>query len=1147
MRTFTAEQRAAIADRSGSSLLAANAGSGKTAVMVERFVEAVLDDGVAVAAILALTFTEKAAGELRERIRRRFAELGEHEHARTAEGAAIGTIHGFCAGVLRAHPFAAGLDPRFTVLDEAAAQRLHEAAYARAVEDWARAGGDPALDLLAAARDDVRTLVFSAYAELRSRGERVPRLPVPQERPAPDPATVRAALRDAADCLAAGSGKNVEAGQDALEAGAALLDALAGRVPYPTELDDAKLGSAAKLLKDPACDAYRAAWEAYRQACADHHARPALALADRLLARFGEEAARLKAARAAVDFEDLQLLVRDLLADEAMRARWAERYALIMVDEFQDTNRLQMAILGRLERDTQPSPSGAAGTGNLFVVGDAFQSIYGFRHADVEIFRERARSSRVRRLTANFRSRGELLEVINQAYQPIFGEDFAPLVAGRDAAPQPAAGRLFDPDDLDGAGGSGSPPVELLVTDTGLDWEAVEGVGLEIPGEKAWRRAEARLVAQRLHEEVARGRRPGEIAVLVRAASSLRLLEHALEEQGLPTYVVGGRGYWSQEQVRDGLAYLQVLANPLDETALFAVLASPFAGVGAAELVALARAGREAGSAWAALRAGAIEDERVRGLVALLVAERTRAERLPAEVLLERAIAATGYDVAVLARPGGERRLANLRKLMRLAREYERAEGRDLRAFVGFAQAQDLSQAREGEAALESEGLDAVRLMTIHRAKGLEFPVVCVADLGRLGPGGGPPLLLGREDRVGLRLRTLGAPSPVPALDYAALNRERLEREDAEERRLLYVAMTRAEETLILSGGYDLGRRPEPRPGGAPIAWILRALEGVVEPRRNDPVALPAAPAAPPRPAGTALPAPAMLSAAAPPPPAVAGAAAPTRLSFSSLGDYGRCPYRWYLRRVLGLSNVKPPPLEHVPEAPEPQGLDPLTRGSLVHALLEDLDFAQPASPTREAVDAAAATEDVELTDAEAQDVTRLVDAFARSPLCGRLATAPVVRREASFAFALDRSPRSLLVNGIVDVLAAEPDGGVLVVDYKTNPLDRAGPEEITAAEYAAQRLVYALAALRDGAPAVEVAHCFLERPDQPAIARYTAADASGLSEELVELSRGLLTGDFTPTPTPHYELCGSCPGRRALCSHPEELTLRPYVDLYAA
>ncbi len=1137
-RPFTPEQRAAIADRSGSRLLAANAGSGKTAVMVERFVEAVVDDGLAVGAILALTFTEKAAGELRERIRRRFGELGHHEQARAAEGAAVGTIHGFCAGVLRSHPFAAGLDPRFTVLDEPAARRLHDAAWDRAVEAWADAEGMPALDLLAGMRDDLRTVVMTAYDELRSRGERAPRLPLPAERPAPERARLRAACGAAAGCLdtqsAGAPGMRVQAGRDALAACVEALGVPQDRVPLPTDLDRAELRSGAKLLAEAPCEAYRAAFSAYRQACADSHARTALVLADRLLERFAAEAARAKAVRAAVDFEDLQLLVRDLFAaDDALRRRWAERFALIMVDEFQDTNRLQLDVLEQLER------------GNLFAVGDEFQSIYGFRHADVTIFRDRARSlgdAGVRRLRANFRSRGELLDVLNGAFSPIFDGRFEPLAAGR--AVGGFEGRLFDPDHVDAV--PGQIPVELLVTDS-TAWDDVQGLGLELPGEKPWRRAEARLIAERLHEEVERGRRPGEIAVLVRAAASLRLIEQALEERGLSTYVVGGRGYWSQEQVRDGLAYLQTLANPLDEAALYAVLASPFAGTGADGLVLTARAGREQGGAWAALRGDTAwmddlpldQREGLQRLVAFVRVERDRAERLPAEVLLERAIAATGYDVAVLARPGGERRLANMRKLMRLAREFERSEGRDLRAFLAYATTQDLAGAREGEAALESDGLDAVRLMTIHRAKGLEFEVVCVADLGRQGPGGAAPLLLGADGRIGLRLRALGAPQSVPALDYDALAAERAAREDEEERRLYYVAMTRARETLILSGGVDLAKVPEPRPGAAPITWVLRALEGVVEVRVNAPGRLgPRSPAAAPRPAGTALPAPATLLGA----PPAAAPAVPARLSFSSLGEYGRCGYRWYLRRVLGLPEVKPPPTAPAEPGPPPRapGLDPLLRGTLVHVLLEDLDFARPSAPAPETVAAVAAANDAELTEAEAADVTRLVEAFAASPLCARLAAARVVRREAPFAFGLEAGTGGPLVHGVVDVLGSEPDGGVLIVDYKTNPLDALDPEELTTRDYDGQRLVYALAALRNGAPRVEVAHCYLERPDAPATAVYRPPDAAGLSERLVMLAGGLLAGRFSVTDTPHRELCGSCPGRRALCSHPETLTLRP-------
>jgi ATP-dependent exoDNAse (exonuclease V) beta subunit len=350
--------------------------------------------------------------------------------------------------------------------------------------------------------------------------------------------------------------------------------------------------------------------------------------------------------------------------------------------------------------------------------------------------------------------------------------------------------------------------------------------------------------------------------------------------------------------------------------------------------------------------------------------------------------------------------------------------------------------------------------------------------------------------------------------------------------------MTRAQETLILSGAIDLGKPPRPRPGAAPLTWILPALDGVVEPRVNDPEQLsrPAVPVAP-APAGTALPVPATLAPARPP---AAPAAIPTRLSFSSLGDYGRCGYRWYLSRVLGLPRVKPPPLSELPAdaPPAPAGLDLMTRGSLVHALLEDLDFDAPRAPDAETVAALAATSDLELTPAEVADVQRLVASFAGSPLCARLAAARVVRREAPFAFGLEPGTRGLLVNGVVDVMATEDDG-VLIVDYKTNPLEGTDPETLTAADYAAQRLVYALAALRDGAARVEVAHCYLERPAEPATATYGPADTARLTEELVGLAGGLLEGDFSVTATPHRELCGTCPGRRALCSYTPEQTLR--------
>jgi ATP-dependent exoDNAse (exonuclease V) beta subunit len=984
--SFTLEQREAISDRSGSRILAANAGSGKTAVMVERFVEAVLEDDVGVGSILALTFTEKAAGELRERIRRRFTELGRADLSREADGAWVGTIHGFCARVLRTSPLAAGLDPRFEVLGELAAQRVAGAAFERALDAFVAERGPAGLDLAAAYGPALRDIVVRAYAELRSRGQTRPRLRVPPPAPLPTPRALQAAHAQASAHLAAAPapGIRVQEGIAALEAGGVLL---AGhqdgtpRVPFPAEFDGGTLGSSAAVLKEGPCEDYRTAFDDYRQACADHHARAALVLIGELLGRFDDEYRDAKAARAGVDFEDLELRVRDLLAeDPALRARWADRFALIMVDEFQDTNRLQLEVLEALERD------------NGFVVGDEFQSIYGFRHADVRIFRERRAAcgeAGTRRLGTNFRSEEELLDVLNGAFAPAFGEAFTPLAAGRPSPPGMAAGddgdalRLFDPD-------RGAPPVELLITDSAGwddDPELEAAVGLTALADKAWRRAEARFVAQRLREEVDAGRREGEMVVLVRATASLPVLEQALEEEGLPTYVVGGRGYWSQEQVRDGLAYLRALANPLDEEALLGALASPFAAVGADGLVLAARAGREpgAGGLWAALQAAfavappvvgeplappawvtalpGADRERLSSFARLLAAERVHAARLPAEVLLERAVAATGYDLAILARPDGERRLANLRKLMRLAREYERSEGRDLRGLLGFAATQELAAAREGEAPLEGEGLNAIRLMTIHRAKGLEFDVVCVADLGR-GPGGAPdPLIVGRDGSVGLRLATPGGGATVPALGHQRLALEQAEAEAEEERRLLYVAMTRARERLILSGGIDVSKWPEPKVGRPPLTWIARAMlsetpSAVLSPAEPDrvvthdwdgrPARVRARLLTPARaatvlssphrrtsPAATALPAdpdvrpaPGREATELPGPPLPAARPrrlAPARLSYSSLGDYARCPYRFYLRRVVGLPDVPEPPL---PEgggasASSAAGLDP--------------------------------------------------------------------------------------------------------------------------------------------------------------------------------------------------------------------------------
>jgi ATP-dependent helicase/nuclease subunit A len=1094
---LTAEQEQAAARRREPLLLSAGAGSGKTSVLVERFVRAVLEDDVAAGKILAITFTERAAGELRERVRRRFLTLGEREAARDTEAAFVSTFHGFCARLLRTHALLAGLDPDFTILDEGLAGRLREAAFRSALGEFLVAGRDPAVDLVAAyGVDQVQAMIGGAYAELRSRGARFPRLPA----------------------AAAAAGAEVDAGS--LEAAAAC------------------------------------------------------ALLDRLLERFGDAYEALKRGRGAVDFDDLELCARELLdRHEGVRGAWSERFELLMVDEFQDTNPRQLGILRALDR------------GNLFTVGDELQSIYGFRHAEVELFRERRAELAVLggslALTWNFRSRAPLLDFVNAVFQKRMAEGFTPLLAGREEA--------------EGAGEAdrGAPPqeplVELLLTSRG-GWEDEElcaVLALGLPPATSWRHAEAHLLAQRVRELVDAGAaRAGEVVVLLRALGDIEVYERALQLHGLRTLAVVG-GFWRRLQTHDLLAYLRALANPLDEQALYETLASPLAGLSSDALALLADASRARGrGAWetaqtldaATLERLSGEDRAALGAFCERFAEERRtASRRSISALIERAIDASGYREHVLALEWGERRLANVRKLLRLARRFEAAEGRDLRAFLDHvARLREGRSTAEPDAPVDSVEPDAVRLMTIHAAKGLEFPVVCVADLGR-APGGREPRLLLDAERIGLQLLRLDGRKATPELDYTQLSEERRRSQAEEEDRILYVAMTRARERLLLSGAIDFEGWPAEREGSPPITWLGPALAGalalplhagppvcdlllehserpaVVRARLSSPQSLgevlrlgaaaqpsplPPPPGAPARVEpqlqlqlevpGERRPAPAHDAGAG-----AGAAAAITTLSYTSLSELERCGYRYYLERVLGLAEER--------AAARPQGapgLEARARGTLAHSLLETADFARPAAPSPEQVATRARDLGIRTGEAERREIASLIGDALRSAPAARIAAAEDLRREHPFAFSL--GAEEPLVTGVIDLLARERDGGLLVVDYKS---DRVGPEgnldALVERDYGVQRLLYALAVLRDGAASVEIAHWFLERPHEWVARRYEAAERASLEGLLSERLRRARARGFAVSAQPHRALCLTCPGRAALCSWEESETMR--------
>jgi ATP-dependent helicase/nuclease subunit A len=1151
---WTAEQQRAIDRRHGDLLLDASAGSGKTSVLVERFVRSVLDDGVDVSAMLTITFTEKAAAELRDRIRSRLHALGAAEAARRTEGAFISTIHGFCARVLRANALAAGLDPHFSVLDRYESEPLSTAAFDDALQELAD-DADDAVELIAAyGAGPLRAAVLGTYAQLRSAGALHPRLPPPPEAANPD---AGADLARAAAVVTAELGR-IDAPSsrvlEALERVGRCRELVAAGDVWPAELEAVKLPRNGAALSTDACVAYTEALGRFRDRAAALAAGPVRDLLDRLLDAYGRHYEARKRTASGLDFEDLELITRRLLSDDGeLRERYADRFQRIMVDELQDTNRVQLELIESIARD------------NLFTVGDAQQSIYGFRHAEVELFERRgerleAAGSRLT-LQTNFRSRPEILEALNLGFADELGARFRPLRPGRADGPGLAAAE---------------PAVELVLVDKGADWEQ-DGVA------SPWRVAEARTLADRIAELVAAGTAPGEIVLLMRATTDMRAYERALERRGLPTYVIGGRGYWSHPQVVDLVSYLRAIANPRDEESLYGVLASPMVGASLDALVVLGAGSRGSSrDPWWVLREpradlDALEPHdraKLDAFTSWFADERGRSARCGVEELIDSALVRSGYDLTMLAMPGGRRRLANVRKLMRLGREHEDAHGPDLRGFLGVIEDREAgrsSESRESEAPMEGEGLDAIRLMTIHRAKGLEFDVVVVADLGRSVRPASELLRVTADGRIGLRLARAGAPGREPAWSYREIGERRRAAQDGEERRLFYVAMTRARERLVLSGAakFDGFMEAGGPTGGGPVGWIAPAFvpelgamlqqgggerdrDGVrIAVRIGRPEDLVSEAVAPARaqapetaapetaaPAPPALPS-APVSEATPVAPSPEGPPVAT-FSYSSLGEYARCGYRFYAERVLGLP-VLPDPRAPVREAREgPRSAT--DRGVLLHALLERLDFRRPAVPSADAVLAAAARTGLSPPPgpAEADELAALVRRFTDSELCARLARAIDTRREQRFAFPIGGQA---LVVGALDVLAREPGGRLLVVDYKSDRVAGAGIEAIVRDAYSTQRLIYALAALRAGAEAVEVAHCFLERPEEPAMAVFEHSRGDDLEAELGALSRGVLTRRFAVAPAPYRGLCAGCPAEGGLCSWPLELTRRESPD----
>jgi ATP-dependent helicase/nuclease subunit A len=1090
------EQQLAAVEARGEVFVSAGAGTGKTSVLVERFVRAVCDEGLDVDSVLVITYTKKAAGELRSRIRAALVLRGRHDLARDLDGAWISTIHGFCARLLRAHPFAAGIDPRFHDFDDEQGAVVRGEAFERALAAFCAPHDPERLRLLATyGSSKLRRMLTGVYDTLRSSG-REPALELGE---LADLGELLRELREAAQCLV----DDPKATENQLDAARAALD-------LPS-LPERLLDLGPLRATGPRAATYDHARKQVEQAALEIVATRDKDLLQELLDLYIAEYAAAKERESVLDFDDLQLHARDLLRDsELIRETEQLRFRSIMVDEFQDTNALQCELIDLLAAGAEK---------DVFYVGDEFQSIYGFRHADVDVFRQRREAAaQWLPLTENYRSRPEVLAAVNHLFGPEFGDGYQPLAASGEF-PDPVFGH----------------PVELLVTDKASYADTGEH----------WRRAEARHIARRVRELVDTGAAtPAEIVLLFAAGTDAEWYEEELRREGLPTYRATGRGYFGQQQVVDMLRYLRLLHNRYDDEALVTVLASPFVGVSNDALVLIRRhAGRRPLFTGIERSLPEALDEDDRRLI-LAFKQRydrlvTASARLSLERLCEQVVSAHDYDLAVLAYPGGKRRYANLRKLMRLARSYEELRGRDIEGFVQFIRDQEALGTGQLEAVSQEEGAEAVRLLTIHGAKGLEFKVVVVADAGRDTdrPPAADEILALSDGRFGFKVVHPTTREHRAVFAYDAVREAGVQADRTERFRLFYVAMTRAIDRLIVSGAIDKSDK-------TPIGWVLSRLgceeelalatepfelerDGAMFLVRVDRPELalrmePAEPEVEPEPGQLELFAeiPAVPIEWGYPLPELEPIPEPPlhrvrRLSYSALAVFERCSYRYYAERVAGLR-------EQRAGRASGTGLAATEIGDAVHRLLELIDLAAPAAPDTEIV----RTWYPAVSDVELERISEFVTTYCESDLAHRIGELEGARPERPFAFEHD----GVLLHGRLDVL--HRDGPrALVLDYKTNVLGDRAPAEIVDSGYHLQQLVYALACFRAGAQEVEVVYAFLERPDAVVSTTFTLAEIPELEAELSAAIARINLGEFLPTPSEFT--CSGCPALDVICAGP--------------
>ena len=840
---LTPEQGRIVAERGCDVLVTAGAGSGKTSVLVERYVSLLREHSIPEMA--AVTFTDAAATEMRERVRKEVLTREELSHHRgEIDEAVIGTIHSLCLRMLREHPVEAAVDPASRVLSDDEAEFELTGACIDALEAAADADDHRALalrelglfmatmhlPLMVARRDEVedayRALpgdTVEEWAEhVRGRLDAKVRAAVEEARPmlAERAAWLRAAYagpgEDALssrmqDFLAALGDPDAGDWSDLL---ARVLDArdrikLTGGSARNWREDVQDVKAAMRSIRDKA-DELRdlPRWNEH-----DQIALEALSSLKGLFEDACDRYLRRKEELAAFDYLDLEIRAAQLLKSHPdIAASCRSRLRHLMVDELQDTNPTQIRFLNLLTGGRDADPKGP----ERFLVGDVKQAIYRFRGSDVRNFtrlqKEIESRGAIHPLSRSFRAHDPLVESLNSLFEKVFEDPREEF----EAPMQAMTGR--------GTGSPESPHLVLLPISNRTP-------GGEKTGEDDRRRVEADAVAAEVagllsrpavvwdrEEKKHRSARASDAAILLRRLTNVHLFEQALENHGVPCRTVAGAGFFTRQEVLDLTNLLGWLAEPDDSIALAGALRSPLFMIDDQSLLALRSHDRNL------LRALRDPPEslsaEVRGFcghsAGVLDELRVGVAFLPPDALLEKALALTGFEAAWAPLPGGDQALANIRKFVDLARQLA---GHSLDELVTYVRRRrDELQAREGQAVLDQS--EAVRLLTVHGAKGLQFPIVFVPeahlpsrvtyDAVRWRTGEG--ISITRAKKVGSDEDRRGRPG-----FYSHLLQQDEAEEAAEHKRLFYVAATRAADALYITG--DDSTRSD--------AWLTAALSAL--------------------------------------------------------------------------------------------------------------------------------------------------------------------------------------------------------------------------------------------------------------------------------------------------------------------------------